>query len=109
MGNCASPCAGNGVVGQPAISMDHMNLISMEQERQRLMSMTEDEKRQYVTNEMMNRELTSGITLDAIFFLSVPMQGLYKLDYKMNYSVFESKWSEDKLRNKNHKSRPCAF
>ena len=47
--------------------------------------------------------------LDAIFFLNVPMQGAYKLDYKMNYSIFESKWTEERLRNKQHKSRPCQF
>ena len=109
MGNCASPCAGSNIVGQPAIPMDLMNLESMQQERLRLQSMSESEKRQYINNEMMNRELTSGIMLDAIFFLSVPAstKGAYKLDFKMNYSVFSSKWTEDKLRNKNHKSRPC--
>ena len=97
------------MIGQPAIPMDPMSFDSMEQERLRLQSMTSEEKKHYISSEMMNRELKSGIMLDAIFFLSVPTKGAYKLDFKMNYSVFESKWTEERLRNKNHKSRPCQF
>lgn len=71
--------------------------------------MSPEEQKRYLYNEMMNRAMNSGIMLQAIFFVTVPMKGPYKLDYKMNYSVFESSWNEDGLSSKEHKSRPCEF
>ena len=55
MGNCANPCAGGSQVGQPVAKFDPMHLQVMVQEKERLMSMTDEQKRQYINNEMMNR------------------------------------------------------
>ena len=58
---------------------------------------------------MLNRKMNSGITLQLTFFTTCPVQGNYTLDYKMNYSMQESKWQENVYRTKAHKSRPCQF
>jgi hypothetical protein len=105
MGNCA----GKSVEGQPAIPFDKMGLTTNDSARQRLLSLSPEEQKLFAYNEMMNRDMNSGINLQAIFFVEVPIKGAYKLDYKMTYSVFESKWTEEKLRNKQHRSRPCSF
>lgn len=88
------------------VSMDNMSLTHLDAGKKQLSA--EDEKLQRY-NQMINREMNSGIMLEAIFFIQVPIKGAFKLDYKMNYSIFESEWTEEKLRNKQHKSRPCQF
>lgn len=58
MGNCA----GKKVEGQPVISLDKLSIgSSMDSERNRLSSMSVSEQREFMANEMMNRELDSGI------------------------------------------------
>ena len=104
MGNCA----GRKIEGQP-IQLDKMGVSTLDKERERLYAMSSKEQKAFLNDQMMNRQLTSGINLQAIFFVTVPIKGAYKLDFKMNYSVNESTWTEDKLRNKDHKSRPCQF
>lgn len=101
MGNCA----GKKVEGQPTIPLGKIGVNTLAQ----VSSMPQKGQKESLYQEMMDRELNSTINLQAIFFVTLPIKGAYKLDYKMNYSIFESSWTEERLRSKEHKSRPCQF